>query len=146
MPVLGYETATRADYSWPARLICGLAIVNSLVAMGYVVAMRIEPSVGGPQSWADLPVCVCGCCLAVFATMGLFRVPKARIGMVISAIALVIVSWISQWVYLHLTGAADLSSIGYAIVGAIDNATVPTFIVLCLIREPIKGYFSSPKV
>ena len=44
---------------------------------------------------------------------------------------------------MRLYGPPDNSTIAYAVVGVIDNATVPVFGVICMMVEPIKGYFSA---
>ncbi len=42
--------------------------------------------------------------------------------------------------YLPLYGKPDVSTIANLLVGMVDNATVPIFVLVCLTREPIKGY------
>ena len=40
-PVLNYEVASPKTPFWTARLMCGMAIANGTVSIGYVVACRI---------------------------------------------------------------------------------------------------------
>jgi hypothetical protein len=143
MAVLSYEEAAPPTSVWLARLICGLAIANGAVSVGYVAASRIPGANVGPHAWTDVPVVICGLALTVFGALGVFRVSASRLGIFVSAILLILCSWIGQWVSLRLYGPPDYSTVAYALVGSVDNAVTPTFLVLCLIREPVKGYFNS---
>lgn len=142
-PVLSYEIAAPPIPFWVARLVCGLAIANGAVSAGYIAASRIPVMNSIAHPWSDLPVAVCGVVLVVFGSMGIFRVSGSRMGIAISALLLMLCNWMGQWVSLRLYGPPDNSSIAYALVGCVDNAVVPIFVVVCLFREPIKGYFTS---
>jgi len=141
-PVLSYEMAAPPPPVWLARLICGLAIGYGTVAAGYAAASRI-PGANASRAWSDLPVAVSGLILMVFGLLGIFRVSGSRLGIVVSAVLLMLCSWLAQLATLRLYGSPDISVIAFNLVNFVDNAVVPIFLVLCLVREPIKGYFTS---
>jgi hypothetical protein len=52
-------------------------------------------------------------------------------------------NWTGQWVNLRLYGPPDKLALGYAAVAVVDYSIIPMFLLLCLMRDPIKAYFSA---
>ena len=77
----------------------------------------------------------------IFGLLGMFRVSGSRWGIWICAVLLILSNWTGNG-FTAALWAADLM-IANVIVSLADYAIIPTFLVLCLLREPIKGYFTS---
>jgi hypothetical protein len=82
----------------------------------------------------------------VWSALGLFRVSGAKTGMMISAGAMLLANWAAQWVGLGLYGPPDPSSVATALVGVVDNASIPVFLIISLFCEPVRGYFSGHRL
>jgi hypothetical protein len=143
IPVLSYQVDALTTPFWLARLICGLAITYGTVSVAYIAGSHIPSVNPSPHPWSDLPVVVAGLVLMIFGWLGVFRVSGSRQGISISAVLSLLCSWTGQWVSLRMYGPPDASAIASFFVGLVDNAAVPVFVVICLNREPIKGYFTS---
>jgi hypothetical protein len=141
-PVLSYETGMPQTYFWLGRSICGLAMMIGIVSVGYIAASHVPGASPPEHVWTDVPVAVCGTVLAVFGALGIFRVSGSRMGILISAGLLTLADCAAQWVAWRLGWPADHMMMAYALVGVVDNATVPAFLFICLLREPIRGHFS----
>ena len=141
MPVLSYEPPTSSQYDWLARLICGLVMLQGAMRVaGYGISFIPEPGSVVEHYWCDLPAAGCECALAVFGALGIFRMRGVR-WFIISCFCLItLFGCISAIIFLreyppnrHIVIAAALDML--------DSFIMPTFVIICLMKEPIRGYF-----